>query len=111
MALIVISFFEGDRAVTNGLIVGSLAGISFFLVAWWCVSVIVTDKRKERSNPIMIVIALHVFVLKFPVLGAGLWFAFKYMPGGIRPSALIVGIGITQIAILTAALNRLFKKS
>jgi hypothetical protein len=71
----------------------------------------VKDKRKEQPNPIMVVIALHVFVLKFPALGAGLWFAFKYMPGGIRPSALIVGIAVIQIAILTAALNRLFKKS
>jgi hypothetical protein len=108
LALIAISFFEGDRAATNGLIVGSLAGISFFLVAWWCVNVIVKDKRKEQTNPIMAVIALHVFVLKFPVLGVGLWFAFKYME--IKPSALILGIGITQIAILTAALNKLFKK-
>ena len=108
MALIAISFFEGDRAATNGLIVGSLAGISFFLVAWWCVNVIVKDKRKEQTNPIMAVLALHVFVLKFPVLGIGLWFAFKYME--IKPSALILGIGITQIAILTAALNKLFKK-
>jgi hypothetical protein len=70
----------------------------------------VKDKRKEQTNPIMAVIALHVFVLKFPVLGAGLWLAFKYMPGGVRPSALIVGIAITQIAILVAALNKLFKK-
>jgi len=56
----------------------------------------------------MVVIALHVFVLKFPVLGLGLWFAFKYFE--IKPSALIIGIAITQIAILVAALNRLFKK-
>ena len=63
---------------------------------------------QEQPNPIMVVIALHVFVLKFPVLGLGLWFAFKYLE--IKPSALIIGIAITQIAILVAALNRLFKK-
>jgi len=69
----------------------------------------VKDKRKGQSNPVMAVVALHVFVLKFPLLGVGLWLAFKYMPGGVRPSALIVGIAITQIAILVAAMNKLFK--
>lgn len=108
LGLILISLVEGDWAVTNGLWVGSLAGIIFFIVAWWCVNVIVKNKKNEKVNPFLAIIALHVFVLKFPLLGIGLWYAFKYMP--INPLALIGGIAVTQIAILISGLNKLFKK-
>lgn len=82
--------------------------MSFFSVAWWCVNIIVKSKKNERVNPLLVVVALHVFVLKFPLLGIALWYAFKYF--SINPFALVGGVAITQIAILIAALNKLFKK-
>lgn len=106
--VVLISLIEGDWAVTNGLWVGSIAGLSFYMVAWWCASVIVKNKKEEKTNPLMVVLALHVFVLKFPVLGLGLWYAFKYMP--INPLALVGGVAITQVAILLSALNKFLKK-
>jgi len=108
LALILLSLIEGDRAVTNGLWVGSLVGIVFFCIAWWCVSVIVKNKKNEKVNPFLAIVALHVFVLKFPLLGIALWYAFKYMP--INPFALIGGIAVTQVAILISGLNKLLKK-
>ncbi|MCP4713650.1 MAG: hypothetical protein GY868_00920 [Deltaproteobacteria bacterium] len=108
VALILLSLIEGDPAITNGLIFGSLAGMIFFAVAWWTVSVIVKEKSKKSPNPIMAVLAIKVFILKFPVLGIGLWFAFKYF--AINPFALVGGIAVTQIAILIAALHKLITK-
>lgn len=103
--LILISLIEGDRAVTNGLVVGSTIGIVFFLIAWWTVNTIVKEKNKKSSNPLMAVLAIKVFILKFPLLGIILWYAFKYLP--INTFALVGGIGITQVAILISALNKL----
>ena len=102
-----LSLIEGDRAITNGLIVGSLAGLSFFVVAWWCVNTVVRNKKSEKPNPILAILAIKVFVLKFPLLGVALWYAFKYMP--INPLALVCGIAVTQIAILISALTKFFK--
>ena len=104
VTLVLLSLIEGDPAITNGLIVGSLAGISFFAIAWWCISTVIKAKKSERTNPLMAVLAIKVFILKFPILGVALWFAFKYMP--INPFALIGGISVTQVAILLAALAR-----
>ncbi len=105
--LILLSLIEGDWAITNGLIVGSLAGLTFFAIAWWCVNVIVRNKKSEKPNPLLAVLAIKVFILKFPLLGIGLWYAFKYLP--INPMALIGGIAVTQVAILISALTKFFK--
>lgn len=105
--LVLLSLIEGDRAITNGLIVGSLAGLSFFAVAWWCVNVIVRNKKSEKQNPLMAVLAIKIFILKFPLLGIALWYAFKYLP--INPLALVGGIAVTQVAILISALAKFFK--
>jgi hypothetical protein len=51
-------------------------------------------------------LAISVFIIKFPLLGVGLWYAFKMFQ--INPFALIGGIGITQVAILIAGLRRLY---
>lgn len=107
-ALILLSLIEGDWAITNGLWVGAVVGITFYCIAWWCVSVIVKNKKNEKVNPFLAIVALHVFVLKFPLLGIALWYAFKYMP--INPFALVGGIAVTQVAILISGLNKLFKK-
>jgi len=77
----------------------------FFLIAWWTVNTIVREKKRKTANPIMAVLAIKVFILKFPILGIILWYAFKYMP--INPFALIGGIAVTQIAILIAGLSKL----
>ncbi|MCX8044691.1 MAG: ATP synthase subunit I [Desulfobacterota bacterium] len=106
--LVLLSLIEGDPAVTNGLWVGSATGIVFFCIAWWCVSVIVKNKKNEKVNPFLAIVALHVFVLKFPLLGIALWYAFKYMP--INPFALVGGIAVTQIAILISGLQKLMRK-
>jgi Kef-type K+ transport system membrane component KefB len=102
---ILVSLIGGDRAVTNGLMVGSTVGIVFFLIAWWVVNVIIREKKKKSSDPIMTLVVIMVFILKFPLLGIVLWYAFKYMQ--INTFALIGGIGITQVAILISALSKL----
>ena len=84
---------------------GSTIGIMFFLIAWWCVTTIVKEKKKKSSNPLMAILAIKVFILKFPLLGIVLWYAFKYMQ--INTFALVGGIGITQVAILISALSKL----
>ena len=108
LALVLVSLLGGDRAVTNGLFIGSLVGIIFFLVAWWTVNTIVRAKKSESPNPLMAVLAIKVFILKFPLLGIALWYAFKYI--SINPFALIGGISVTQVAILMSALAKLYKK-
>lgn len=105
--VVLLSLVEGDQAVTNGLIIGALAGISFYLVSWWCVNVIVRNKKAEKPNPILAVLAIKVFFLKFPLLGVALWYAFKYLP--INPLALVCGIAVTQIAVVVAAIAKFFK--
>jgi len=92
---------------TNGLIFGSIASISFYLVAWWTVTVIIREKKSEKPNPLFALLALKIFILKFPLLGVGLWYAFKYFD--INPFALIGGIAVTQLAILFAGLSKFFK--
>jgi hypothetical protein len=49
-----------------------------------------------------------VFILKLPLLGITLWYAFKYI--SINPFALVGGIAVTQVAILIAGINKLFIK-
>jgi hypothetical protein len=95
-------------AVTNGLAVGSCVGIIFYLLTWWTISVIIKSKKEKDVNPLLMLLAIKVFILKFPLLGVGLWFAFKYI--AIDPFALIGGIAVTQIAIVVSALNKLFAK-
>ena len=56
----------------------------------------------------MAVLAIKVFILKFPLLGIALWYAFKYI--SINPFALVGGIAVTQMAILIAGLSKLFKR-
>ena len=84
---------------------GSTIGITFFLIAWWSVTTIVKEKKSKSPNPLLGILAIKVFILKFPLLGIGLWYAFKYMQ--INTFALIGGIGITQVAILISALSKL----
>ena len=84
---------------------GSTVGIIFYLIAWWTVSTIVKEKKKKSGNPLMAILAIKVFILKFPLLGIVLWYAFKYLQ--INTFALVGGIGITQVAILISALSKL----
>jgi len=103
-----LSLLQGDRAVTNGLIVGSLVGIIFYCVAWWSINVVIKNRKTEKYNPILALLAIKIFILKFPLLGIGLWYAFKYIP--ISPAALIAGIAITQASILIAGVSNLIRK-
>lgn len=102
------SLLLGDQTITDGLLVGSAVGLTFFAIAWWTFTVVVREKKSEQPNILMGLLAIQVFVLKFPLLGVGLWFAFKYIP--INPFALVGGIAITQVAILIAGISKLFKK-
>lgn len=102
------SLIFGDKSITNGLIVGAIVGIIFFSVAWWTVNVIVRNKKSEKPNPLLAILAIKIFILKFPLLGIALWYAFKYIP--INPFGLIGGIAITQVAILIAALSKFFNR-
>ena len=104
--LILMSLISGDQAVTNGLIAGSTAGLLFFAIAWWVIGIFVRERERKVANPFSILLALIVFIIKFPLLGIGLWYAFKLFQ--INPLALVGGIGITQVAILVAGLKRLY---
>ena len=104
--LILVSLITGDQAVTNGLIAGSTVGLLFFVIAWWAIGIFVRENKSKVANPFSILLAISVFIIKFPLLGVGLWYAFKMFQ--INPFALIGGIGITQVAILIAGLRRLY---
>ncbi len=106
--IVLVSLLQDDRAVTNGLIVGSLVGIIFFSVAWWSINVVIRNRKTEKSNPLLAILAIKIFILKFPLLGIALWYAFKYIP--INPAALIGGIAVTQVAILIAGVSKLFNR-
>jgi hypothetical protein len=98
----------GDPAVTNGLIIGSVTGISFFLATWFMISCIVRGKKDTKANPLLAILAIKLFILKFPLFGVLLWLAFKYLQ--INPFALIIGIAITQVAMLLSATVKFFGK-
>jgi hypothetical protein len=104
--VILVSFLYEDQSVTNGLILGSFVSILFFLLAWWSISIFIREKERKAANPFSMLLAISIFTVKFPLLGIGLWYAFKLFP--INVFALIVGIGITQVAILIAGLRNLY---
>ena len=97
-----------DPAITNGLAVGSATGLLFFLSTWFLIYCIVRSKKDKGGNPLLAVLAIKLFILKFPLFGLLLWLAFKFLQ--INPFALIFGIGITQMAILLAALVKIYGK-
>ena len=105
---VVLSLIMGDSAVTNGLVIGSVIGITFFLVTWWMIHCIVRSKKDKSVNPLLAILAIKLFILKFPLVGLTLWLAFKYLQ--INPFALIFGIAIVQIAMLASALVKMFGK-
>jgi hypothetical protein len=105
---VVFSLTMGDPAVTNGLIIGSVTGISFFLATWFMISCLVRGKNDKKANPLLAILAIKLFILKFPLFGVLLWLAFKYLQ--INPFALIIGIAITQVAMLLAATVKFFGK-
>ena len=105
---VVLSLTMGDPAITNGLVIGSVTGISFFLVTWWMIYCIVRSKKDKSVNPLLAILAIKLFILKFPLVGLFLWLAFKYWE--INPFALIFGIAITQIAMLGSAVVKMFGK-
>ena len=79
----------GDPAITNGLAVGSATGLLFFLSTWFLIYCIVRSKKDKSVNPLLAVLAIKLFILKFPLFGLLLWLAFKFLQ--INPFALIVG--------------------
>ena len=105
---VVLSLTMADSAVTNGLAIGSVIGITFFVVTWWMIHCIVRSKKDKSVNPLLAILAIKLFILKFPLVGLFLWLAFKYWE--INPFALIFGIAITQIAMLGSAVVKMFGK-
>jgi len=103
-----LSLILGDPAVTNGLVIGSVTGLSFFLATWFLIRCIVRGKKDKKVNPLLAILAIKLFILKFPVFGVLLWLAFKYLE--INPFALIIGIAMTQVAILLSAVVQFFGK-
>jgi hypothetical protein len=104
----VLSLITGDSAITNGLAVGSATGILFFLSTWFLIYCIVRSKKDKSVNPLLAILAIKLFILKFPLFGLLLWLAFRFIE--MNPFALIFGIGITQIAMLVSALVKMFGK-
>jgi hypothetical protein len=104
--IIFVSLLYGDQSITNGLIAGSIVSLLFFSLAWWSINIFIREKERKVANPFSTLLALSVLIVKFPLLGIGLWYAFKLFP--INLFALIVGIGVTQAAILIAGLRSLY---
>jgi hypothetical protein len=75
---------------------------------WGTINVIVREKKTKKPHPLRAALAVMVFILKLPLLGITLWYAFKYI--SINPFALVGGIAVTQVAILIAGINKLFIK-
>ena len=65
-------------------------------------------KKDKKANPLLAILAIKLFILKFPLFGVLLWLAFKYLQ--INPFALIIGIAITQVAMLLSATVKFFGK-
>jgi putative flippase GtrA len=104
---VLLSLVEGNYAITNGLAIGSITGISFFLSTWWCINVVFRSEQEKKPNPILVVLAIKLFFLKFPLAGIALWYVFKHLP--ISPLAFVCGIVITQVSFVIAAVAKYFK--
>jgi len=105
---VLLSLVMGEPAITIGLAIGAVTGVSFFLTTWWMISCVVRGKNDKSVNPLLAVLAIKLFILKFPLFGLLLWLAFKYLE--INPFALIGGIALTQIAMVVSAVAKLFVK-
>lgn len=88
------------------MIVGSALSIFLFTTLWWTINQIFA--KKEQQSPFKVLFAVNLFIFKLPVVGVGLYFAFRYLE--INLFALVGGIGVSQIAIVFLGISNLFKK-
>ena len=106
--LILFSLLWGNRAITNGLLIGAIVSITFFAVAWWTINVMIKDKNRRRAHPLLAAFTLMVYILKFPLGGVALWYAIKHL--SVNVFALVGGIALTPVAIFIAALSKVINR-
>jgi hypothetical protein len=91
--IIISSLVYWDSSITLGLILGASIGLTFFGILCWTVNRFSKLDSKKR-----VFFAIKITLLKFPLLGVVLYYAFSYI--SINPLALIAGIGIVQAVII-----------
>jgi hypothetical protein len=91
--IIISSLAYWDSSITLGLVLGASIGLTFFGILRWTVSKFFKLGSKKK-----VFFAIKITLLKFPLLGIVLYYAFSYI--SINPLALIAGIGIVQAVII-----------
>jgi len=104
--LIAISLLFDDRPVTTGLLIGSVVSITSFTSIWWTIGIVF--KKKENQNPLLTVLAILVYVIKLPIIGIALYFAFKYLK--INLLAMIAGLTVMLMAVVVIGISNLVFK-
>jgi D-alanyl-lipoteichoic acid acyltransferase DltB (MBOAT superfamily) len=104
--LISASLLFDNRPVTIGLLIGAVVSITSFTSVWWTIGLVF--KKKENQNPLLTVLAILVYVVKLPVIGIALYFAFQYLK--INLLALIAGLTVMLMAIVVIGISNLVFK-
>jgi hypothetical protein len=103
ITLILLSLLFFHHSVTTGLLIGALVSNILFVALWWTVNHLF--RRKETAKPLKTAFAIKILILKFPVLGFGLYFALRYLD--INVFALVAGISVSYGAIIIAGMSKL----
>jgi hypothetical protein len=103
ITLILLSLLYFHHSVTTGLLIGALVSNILFVALWWTVNHLF--RRKETAKPLKTAFAIKILILKFPVLGFGLYFALRYLD--INVFALVAGISVSYVAIFIAGMSKL----
>jgi D-alanyl-lipoteichoic acid acyltransferase DltB (MBOAT superfamily) len=104
--LIAVSLLFDNRPVTTGLLIGSAVSITSFTSIWWTIGIVF--KKKENQNPLLTVLAVLVYVIKLPIIGIALYFAFQYLK--INLLALIAGLTVMLMAVVLIGISNLVFK-
>jgi D-alanyl-lipoteichoic acid acyltransferase DltB (MBOAT superfamily) len=104
--LIAGSLLFDNRPVTTGLLIGSVVSITSFTSIWWTIGLVF--KKKENQNPLLTVLAILVYVVKLPIIGIALYFAFQYLK--INLFALIAGLTVMLMAVVVIGISNLVFK-
>lgn len=96
--IILLLFLYGQWPITLGFMIGTGISILFFKILWWTV-----DQVFKRSGKKALYFSLKIFLIKFPLLGIFLYYAFKNLE--INPFALVGGIALVQVVMFLKAIG------
>lgn len=91
--IVISSLVYEDSSITLGLAIGAFISLTFFAILRWTI-----DRFFKLDNKKRVFFAVKITLLKFPLLGIILYYAFRHIT--INPLALIAGIGIVQAVMV-----------